>query len=86
MLILSRKQGETIQVGDDITLTVVRIGPNTVRIGIDAPSDMNIVRSELLTESAVHGSSQDDARMDGEGQDAPCFDHEPLIVAGKYSL
>lgn len=47
MLVLSRKPGERILIGEEIAVTVVRIGPNTVRIGIDAPRDMNIVRDEL---------------------------------------
>lgn len=47
MLVLSRKPGEKILIGDQIVLTIVRIGPNTVRIGIDAPREMNIVRQEL---------------------------------------
>jgi carbon storage regulator len=47
MLVLSRKPGEKILIGEDVSVTVVRIGPNTVRIGIDAPRDMNIVRDEL---------------------------------------
>jgi len=47
MLVLSRKPGERIVIGDDITITVVRIGPNNVRLGIDAPREYNIVRDEL---------------------------------------
>jgi len=47
MLVLSRKPGERILIGDEIAVTVVRIGPNTVRIGIEAPRHMNIVRDEL---------------------------------------
>lgn len=47
MLVLSRKPGEKILIGDDIQITIVRIGPNTVRIGIEAPRNMNIVREEL---------------------------------------
>lgn len=50
MLVLSRKPGERILVGDDIYITVVRIGPNTVRLGISAPGFMNIVREELIGE------------------------------------
>ena len=49
MLVLSRKPGERIMIGDDVTVTVVRIGPNNVRIGIEAPRTMNIVREELQT-------------------------------------
>ncbi len=47
MLVLSRKPGERILIGNDIAVTIVRIGPNTVRLSIDAPRDMNIVREEL---------------------------------------
>lgn len=47
MLVLSRKVGERILVGDKVVVTVVRIGPNAVRLGIEAPRDMNIVRDEL---------------------------------------
>ena len=47
MLVLSRKTSERILIGDDIAITIVRIGPNSVRIGIEAPKSMNIVRAEL---------------------------------------
>ena len=47
MLVLSRKTSERIRIGDEIVVTVVRIGPNSVRIGIEAPKDTNIVREEL---------------------------------------
>jgi carbon storage regulator len=53
MLVLSRKPGERILIGDDVTITVVRIGPNNVRIGIDAPRETNIVREELCLEMPV---------------------------------
>ncbi len=48
MLVLSRRYGEVIRIGEHIKVTIVRIGPNTCRIGIDAPLDMNIVREELI--------------------------------------
>jgi carbon storage regulator len=51
MLVLSRKPGERILIGDNVAVTIVRIGPNTVRLGIDAPRDMNIVREELCVRS-----------------------------------
>ncbi len=47
MLVLSRKPGERILIGSDVKITVIRIGPNSVRIGIDAPGHLNIVREEL---------------------------------------
>ncbi|NQV25118.1 MAG: carbon storage regulator [Rhodopirellula sp.] len=53
MLVLSRKPGERILIGDQVAITIVRIGPNTVRLGIDAPRDMNIVREELCAEKSA---------------------------------
>lgn len=47
MLILSRKYGERVLIGEDISVTVVRIGPNAVRLGIAAPKELKIIREEL---------------------------------------
>jgi carbon storage regulator len=47
MLVLSRGVGERIQIGDDIEVVVVRIAPGLVRIGIEAPTEMPIVREEI---------------------------------------
>jgi len=50
MLILSRKVGERILIGDKITVTVVKIGHGGVRIGIEAPPELAVVREELAAE------------------------------------
>ncbi len=55
MLVLSRKPSERIMIGDEIAITVVRIGPNAVRLGIEAPRDMNIVREELQRMGGFEG-------------------------------
>ena len=47
MLVLSRKVGEEIQIGDEITVTVVRIAGGSVRLGIEAPKTTPIAREEL---------------------------------------
>lgn len=47
MLVLSRKVDERIQIGDNIVVTVVRIADGAVRLGIDAPVEMAIVRREI---------------------------------------
>ena len=47
MLVLSRKKLETIEIGGGITLKVIRISGDRVKIGIDAPKDTKIVRGEL---------------------------------------
>ena len=47
MLVLSRKIGERILIGDQITVTVVRITGGGVRLGIEAPAEMAVIREEL---------------------------------------
>jgi carbon storage regulator len=47
MLVLTRKVGERIQLGDNITVTLVKINGSVVRIGIDAPPEMVVMRQEL---------------------------------------
>ncbi len=47
MLVLSRKESEKILLGEDIVLTIVRVSGDRVRLGIEAPSDMLILRQEL---------------------------------------
>ncbi len=50
MLVLSRKVGSSIRIGKDITLTVVKIDRNQVRLGIEAPLNVPILREELVLE------------------------------------
>ena len=47
MLVVSRKIGERILIGDKIAVTIVKIGNGGVRVGIEAPPEMAIVREEL---------------------------------------
>ena len=53
MLVLSRKSGESIKIGHDITITVLDIGKKRVRIGFEAPDEVPIMRSELTDWSAA---------------------------------
>ena len=47
MLVLSRKQNERIRVGESVVVTIVRVNGDKVRIGIEAPSEMRVLRDEL---------------------------------------
>jgi carbon storage regulator len=47
MLVLSRKQNERIRVGDSVVVTVVRVSGDKVRIGIEAPATVRVLRDEL---------------------------------------
>lgn len=48
MLVLSRRVGESIVVGDDVTVTVLEVRGDVVRVGIDAPRSVRVHRAELL--------------------------------------
>jgi carbon storage regulator len=48
MLVLSRKLGQSIIIGDDIVVTVIEMNRGLVRLAISAPSDVTILREELL--------------------------------------
>lgn len=53
MLVLSRKRGDRICVGDGIVVTVLAIGGNSVRIGIEAPRDVQVDREEVRVRKSV---------------------------------
>ncbi|WP_437201653.1 carbon storage regulator [Planctomicrobium sp. SH664] len=48
MLVLTRKQGETIRIGDSIVVKVISCGRGKAKIGIDAPTTVRVIRGELL--------------------------------------
>lgn len=48
MLVLSRKVDESIVIGDNITIKVISVEKGVVKIGVDAPKNVSIVRNELL--------------------------------------
>jgi len=47
MLILTRRTGETLMIGDDIKVTVLAVKGNQVRIGVDAPKEVSVHREEI---------------------------------------
>jgi carbon storage regulator CsrA len=55
MLVLSRKLQQQIKIGDDITVTVLRVKGNTVRIGVHAPRDVRVIRGELPKQTTGQG-------------------------------
>ena len=48
MLVISRKPGERIRVGEDVTIVVLDVAGSTVRLGIEAPSEVRVLRQEVL--------------------------------------
>lgn len=57
MLILSRKLGESIVIGDDITITILGVNGGQVRVGIDAPKSVNVHREEVFNRIAKSGNT-----------------------------
>ena len=58
MLVLTRKPGEKIHIGSDVTITVLVVKDNKIRIGIDAPQDVPVIRSEL---NEFHSATEADS-------------------------
>ncbi|MDL9977858.1 carbon storage regulator CsrA [Microbacterium sp. ASV49] len=67
MLVLTRRPNESIRIGDDITVTILGVTPGGVRVGIDAPRDKRINRTEIVVavgdenQVAAQASSSDSA-------------------------
>ena len=57
MLVLSRKVGERILIGENVAVTVVRVSQGTVRIGVEAPKGVVIVREEIKGQQAADAKS-----------------------------
>jgi carbon storage regulator len=68
MLVLSRKKNESIIINDHITITVVEIRGDKVRLGIDAPKDVAVHRREVY--DAIQSQQQAQARESGSCADA----------------
>ena len=75
MLVLTRKHQEKIRIGDNITITVLKTKGKAVRLGIEAPADVPVIRGELVLrrpsrrvagEASDNGSEAQRARRDGE--------------------
>lgn len=64
MLILQRKVGESLVIGDDITVSVVSVENGRVRLAITAPSDVPILRSELIIATAANLDSANTSEPD----------------------
>jgi carbon storage regulator CsrA len=71
MLVLTRKYQEQIRIGDNITVTILKVKGNSVRIGIDAPREVRVIRGELPTfETMDEPSSEEPAVVEAESDTA----------------
>lgn len=72
MLVVSRKIGQRILIGDKITVTVVKVGSGGVRIGVEAPAEMAIIREELAVKL------REAERLTLEAAQQPPVESDPL--------
>ena len=71
MLVLSRKKNESIQIGDDIQITVLEVNSDRIRLGISAPREVRIMREELVQTDVERSSvGSDTADTNSSATDA----------------
>ena len=80
MLVLTRKTDEQILIGDDIKITLIRVRGNSVRIGIDAPREVRVVRAELEAFDSKEGGDEMHQLCDRE---QPFAHPQPPVAAGQ---
>ncbi len=71
MLILTRRVGQSIVIGDDVTITIVEAGRDTVRVGIDAPRSVAVHRQEVYAEISRENEAAGAADATGVVADGP---------------
>jgi carbon storage regulator CsrA len=70
MLVLSRKREEKLQIGHDITVTILKVKGNSVQIGIEAPKSVRVLRTELVLPSGAGERTAHDDGDQGETREA----------------
>jgi carbon storage regulator len=58
MLVLTRKRSQTVKIGDNIVITVLQLSRGMVKLGIEAPSSIRVLRAELTDHASAPGSHQ----------------------------
>ena len=59
MLILTRRVGETLMIGDEVTVTLLGVKGNQVRIGVNAPRDVSVHREEIYDRIKAENGNSD---------------------------
>lgn len=84
MLILTRRVGETVMIGNEVTVTVLGVKGNQVRLGINAPKDVAVHREEIFERIKAERSDGEPARGAGTGAGAATNTNGALNGNGLY--
>lgn len=80
MLVLTRKNNEQIRIGDNITISILKVRGNSVRVGIQAPRDVRVIRGELPVFDATENEAPAEVATDNTPVAAvEVADEEPAI-------
>ena len=71
MLVLTRKIGEQIRIGDNVTVRVLEVRGSQVRLGVDAPADVRIFREEIYHPEREANGAAEPAKANGSHPEAP---------------
>jgi carbon storage regulator len=82
MLVLSRKAGEKLVIGDNVTVEVLRVRGNRVTLGLSAPAEISIMRSELITADPEQINHSDQPSSGNQFDTAAATMQEKLLAAG----
>mgnify|MGYP003629929333 FL=1 len=72
MLVLTRKRDEVIQIGDNIVIKILKTGKGAIKIGIDAPENIRVIRGELLEENTPESIDSEASTLIDQALNAQC--------------
>ena len=81
MLILTRRVGETVMIGDEVTVTVLRVKGNQVRLGVNAPKSVSVQREEIFHRIKREGGQQGTRPEHNDHLDPSGLDHSEMQIS-----